>query len=655
MSVRNKTQLLVISIILIFTNNAFALKKSTSQLENQFNQAYLFVYFTGNKLYEEQIRFALSYDGFKFKALNRNLPILSSDKISLTGGVRDPHILRSENGKWFYMVLTDMVSARGWDSNRGMVLLKSKDLIHWTHKAINIPTVFPELNDIVRVWAPQTIYNPQAGKYMVYFSMKKAGTDYDKIYYSYVNKSFTALETSPKQLFFHPESKSCIDGDIIFDKGKYHLFFKTEGHGNGIMKAVSDSLTQGWKMQDKYLQQTKDGVEGSGVFKLNNSDEWILMYDVYTKGRYEFAKSSDLENFTLIQDEVSMDFHPRHGTVLPITAQEAARMSKAWINSKQTEEPYPVKRAKNQHNPVLKGFFADPDILYAEKTGKYYLYPTSDGFKNWTGNYFNCFSSDNMQTWKDEGTILKLGEDVQWAKNNAWAPCIIEKKINGQYKYFFYFTAEQKIGVAVSDSPTGPFVDSGKALIDKHPEGISRGQVIDPDVFTDPKTGKSYLYWGNGFMAGAELNEDMISIKSETLTILKPDKTFREGTYVFFRNGLYYFMWSEGDTRSEDYRVRYATSNAPLGDFKIPANNLVIAKDSKSGIYGTGHNSVIQIPGKDEWYIVYHRFQYPYGIKMGRDAGYNREICIDKLSFNEDGSIKTTLPTHKGIKAILLK
>lgn len=310
-----------------------------------------------------------------------------------------------------------------------------------------------------------------------------------------------------------------------------------------------------------------------------------------------------------------------------------------------------AQSAKNG-NPVLPGHYADPDIMYSHQTKKYYLYPTSDGFKGWSGTYFKTFSSKNLRDWKDEGTILELGKDVQWANRNAWAPCIEEKKINGKYKYFFYFTAAQKVGVAVADAPTGPFVDLGKPLIDSRPEGVNRGQTIDPDVFTDPQSGKSYLYWGNGFMAAAQLADDMTSLVPGTLTMLKPDKTFREGTYVFYRKGTYYFMWSEDDTRSPNYRVRYATATSPLGPLTIPQNNIVIQKDTTTGIYGTGHNSVLQVPGKDEWYIVYHRFEYPNGINMGEDAGYNREVCIDKMEFNADGSIKPVTPTHTSVKAL---
>lgn len=315
------------------------------------------------------------------------------------------------------------------------------------------------------------------------------------------------------------------------------------------------------------------------------------------------------------------------------------------------KEIYQVSVSED-HNPVLEGFYADPEILYSEKTGRYYLYPTSDGFTGWAGDYFKVFSSGNMVDWKDEGVIIDLKKDVSWATRNAWAPCIVEKKINGEFRYFYYFTAAQKIGVAVASNPTGPFVDSGKALVDKFPEGIKSGQQIDPDVFTDPVSGKSYLYWGNGYMAGVELNDDMVSINEKTLKILTPDRTFREGTYIIYRNGTYYFMWSEDDTRSPDYKVRYATSKSPMGPLNIPINNIVIMQNAELEIYATGHNSVVQIPGKDEWYLVYHRFTRPKGITMGSPAGFNREVCIDKLEFNYDGSIKMVIPTLHGIEPV---
>ena len=181
-------------------------------------------------------------------------------------------------------------------------------------------------------------------------------------------------------------------------------------------------------------------------------------------------------------------------------------------------------------------------------------------------------------------------------------------------------------------------------------KGVTGGQNIDPDVFYDPRSGKTYLYWGNCFMAVAELNEDMMSIRPETVRVITPkDGTFREGTCVFYRQGKYYFLWSEDDTRSEDYRVRYGMADSPLGPIQIPDNNLILAKNPDLGIFGTGHNSVLQIPGKDEWYIVYHRFCRPDGIHMGDAAGYHREVCIDRMNFEADGTIQKIIPTLEGL------
>jgi arabinoxylan arabinofuranohydrolase len=300
-------------------------------------------------------------------------------------------------------------------------------------------------------------------------------------------------------------------------------------------------------------------------------------------------------------------------------------------------------------NPVLEGYFADPDILYSFNKKKFYLYPTSDGFQSWSGTYFKTFSSSNLIDWKDEGVILDLKKDVPWGPRNAWAPTAIERLVNGKYKYFFYFTAAQKIGVATADDPAGPFKDSGTPLIDFKPAGITNGQEIDPMVFADPVSKKYYLYWGNGYLAAAELNDDMLSIKRETLTLMTPDETFREGTYVFVRNGIYYFMWSEDDTRSPNYKVRYATASSPLGPLTIGEGNIVIRKNLSAQIHGTGHNSVIHVPGTDNWYLVYHRFTYPKGITMGRSAGFNREVCIDELRFDAAGTIIEVVPTLQGI------
>ena len=151
-------------------------------------------------------------------------------------------------------------------------------------------------------------------------------------------------------------------------------------------------------------------------------------------------------------------------------------------------------------------------------------------------------------------------------------------------------------------------------------------------------------------MAGAELNDDMTSIREETITVMTPEGgtletyAFREAPYVFFRNGTYYFMWSVDDTGSPNYHVAYGTSDSPLGKIRIANPCNILMQDTGRKIYGTAHNSVINIPGTDEWRIVYHRINENF-IDKDKKPGIHREVCIDRLLFNADGSIKPIKPT----------
>ena len=617
-------------------------------IEEKDYAGYLFAYFTGNRIEEESIHFAISRDGYTFRALNGNKPVLDSRVISSTGGVRDPHILRAEDGHTFYMVATDMVSGNGWSSNRAMVLLKSTDLIHWTHSVINIQKRYAGQERLRRVWAPQTIYDREAEKYMIYWSMLyEGGTDI--IYYAYANDDFTDLEGEPRPLFLPADKKSCIDGDIVFKDGVYHLFYKTEGHGNGIKTATTRSLTSGhWTEYPDYKQQTKDAVEGAGTFKLIGQEKYILMYDVYMKGAYQFTETTDLQHFQVVDHAVSMDFHPRHGTVIPVTRDELLRLTTQWGT--------PEGLGDLPANPVLPGFHADPEILYSRQTGKYYIYSTSDGYAHWGGWYLTAYSSTDLKSWTPEGVVLDLrSPQVTWANGNAWAPAIEEKLIDGKYKYFLYYSGNaadnsgKQIGVAIGDSPTGPFKDLGHPLVSQSPTG--RGQQIDVDVFTAPASGKSYLYWGNGYMAGAELNDDMVSIKDETLTVMTPQggtlKThaYREAPYVFFRHGVYYFLWSVDDTGSPNYHVAYGTSDSPLGPIQVAKSPIVLIQNADKEVYGPAHNAVIRKPGTDEWYIVYHRINKHF-LDKDKGPGYHREVCIDRMEFNNDGTIRPVTVTR---------
>ncbi|MGY2134312.1 family 43 glycosylhydrolase [Hymenobacter sp. HD11105] len=270
---------------------------------------------------------------------------------------------------------------------------------------------------------------------------------------------------------------------------------------------------------------------------------------------------------------------------------------------------------------VLSGLYADPHIAAFSNT--YYLYPTTDGIPSWGASSFTCWSSKDLVTWKNEGVILDLPRDLTWATKNAWAPAIAEK--NG--KFYYYYSAAQSIGVAVADKPTGPFKDPlGRPLVAK---GQFRGQMIDPMVLVDDD-GSAYLYFGQGQCHVVKLNPDMVSFDAAAVVEFKPPG-YNEGAFAFKRQGKYYLMWSEYDTRDPRYSVAYATASSPLGPFTKAAENPVLK--GKGVVKGAGHHSVLRVPGTDQWVMAYHRFHIPDG------NGFNRETCLSPMRFDAQGRI----------------
>ena len=172
-------------------------------------------------------------------------------------------------------------------------------------------------------------------------------------------------------MFLPENGKSCIDGDILLKDGL--LYVLQDGRTRQRHQAgTTRSLTSGkWTEHEGYKQQTPEAVEGSSVFKLIDSDKYLLIYDVYMKGAYQFTESTDLMDFQVIDHEISMDFHPRHGSVIPITREELDGLLQKWGK--------PEEFSMNKPNPALDGFFADPYAIYSNKTNKYYIYPPAMG------------------------------------------------------------------------------------------------------------------------------------------------------------------------------------------------------------------------------------------------------------------------------------
>lgn len=327
--------------------------------------------------------------------------------------------------------------------------------------------------------------------------------------------------------------------------------------------------------------------------------------------------------------------------------------------------------ARTSGNPVLPGWYADPEgTIFGNE---YWIYPTySDDYgtpvrsKNFTEQqlkmqkntinksyliqtFFDAFSSKDLITWEKHSHVLDI-ENVKWAAYSLWAPAILEK----DKKYYLFFGANDiqsdnelgGIGVAVSDKPAGPFKDAlGKPLIDKFYNGA---QPIDQFVFRD-NDGSYYMYYGGWRHCNiVKLNDDLLSIvpfvDGTTFKEITPEG-YVEGPFMFYRNGKYYFMWSEGGWTGPNYSVAYAMADSPFGPFKRIGK---ILKQDPEVATGAGHHSVIHIPNSDEYYIVYHRRP------LGDTEGNHRHTCIDRMYFDENGFIKPVKITFTGVPARLL-
>lgn len=613
-------------------------------------EGYLFAYFEGSDKgrEREQIRFAVSENAVNWVALNQNRPVLSSALISATGGVRDPHILRGDDGKSFYMVATDMFTHKnGWDNNPGIVLLRSDNLTDWKHSIINLEKTYPKkFANVKWVWAPQTIYDPKVKKYLVYFTVRFHHNEKLDFYAAYANKDFSGFEKEP-QLMFSPKY-GAIDGDIIFKDGLYHMFFKgntKDANGkevkNGIQKAVSKSLWGPWREDFKYLDAYSDkniSVEGSSIFKLINSDEYFLMYDLYRDHRFEFQRTSDLANFSSKPESFTKNFAPRHGSVISITRDEARRLHARWGGVPETLlQPVAATdrhRFSSKGNPVFTHkFTADPAAIVKGDT--LWLYTGHDfagGQRGYKMKDWLVFSTTDMKNWTEYPVPMKI-TDFEWAKSgDAYAGHVAER--NGKY-YWYISTNWSGIGVGVADRPEGPFKDAlGKPLLTNKDcfDSSHSWACIDPAIFTDDD-GTPWIFWGNRECYYAKLKENMIEIDGEIRKIDFEGLSFTEAPWVHKHKGKYYLTYA---TEFPE-KIAYAMADNIRGPWVYKGILNEIAGNSN-----TNHQGIIDFKG--QWYYIYHNG----GINT--DGGsYSRSVCIDKMHYNEDGTIRKIVMTTDGI------
>ena len=611
---------------------------------------YLFAYFEGSgpKNEQEQLRFGISENGINWYALNKNQPVIASSAISSTGGIRDPYIVRTHDDASFLLVATDMNTAKnGWGHNPGIILMKSDNLINWKHSIIDMAKLYPKnFGNVKWVWAPQVIYDFKAKKYLVYFTVSFKDKNNLDFYCAYANKDFSGFEKEPT-LMFSPKYGG-IDGDICYKDGIYHFFYKgntKDNNGkeykNGIQQATSKSLKGPWKEDFIYLDAYSDkkvNVEGSSVFKLNNSDEYFLMYDLYTSGRYEFQRSTDLYNFTSTPESFTKNFHPRHGSIISITKDEARKLHQKWgnvpVSLLQPTSSNDLYHFSADANPIITHHYtADPAALVLGDT--LWLFAGHDfagGQKGYKMKDWLVFSTTDMKHFTEHPVPMKIS-DFRWAKSgDAYAGQAIER--NGKY-YWYISTNSTGIGVGVADKPQGPYKDAlNKPLLTNKDCFASSHSwaCIDPSVFID-KDGQAWLFWGNRECYYAKLKSNMIEIDGEVKQVKFEGLQFTEAPWIHYYNGKYYLSYATGFPE----KIAYAMANSIDGPWEYKGILNEIAGNSN-----TNHQAIANF--RDRWYFIYHNG----GINT--DGGsYSRSICIENLYYNPDGTIRRIDMSTEGI------
>ena len=287
-------------------------------------------------------------------------------------------------------------------------------------------------------------------------------------------------------------------------------------------------------------------------------------------------------------------------------------------------------------------YTADPTGV--EYNGRLYLYMShdNDGQENYVISDITCISTDDMKNWTDHGEVFTPSNDCKWGSTKSWAPSIVYR--NNKF-YLYYGNGGSAIGVAVSDSPTGPFKDlATKPLVDSNTPGVMPATnmwLFDPGVFVDDD-GQAYMYFGGNGESNIrviKLGNDMISTVGSASTMTAP--LFFEASYMNKYKGKYYFTYSSNFSKGAA-TIEYMMSDKPTTGFQHKGTVLANPPDNSGN---NNHHSIFTF--KDNWYIAYHNRYVATQNKV--DTTYQRNVCIDRLEFNSDGTIKKVTITKDGL------
>jgi len=457
--------------------------------------AYLFAYFLGNAPEQERLSYAVSTDGYNFKALNGGGAVWKSSVG--TECLRDPYIFKGEDG-FYYMLATDMKSSLGWNSNRNLLSAKSTDLVHWFDEtSIEIANKYPLMQGADRAWAPQAIYDPEKESYMIYFAARVPGRDDRTIMYYAYSKDMKRLDTEPALLFAPKNGNDAIDSDIIYQKGKYYMYYKNETNKR-IYLATADHAS-GPYSEIKQVSEGDIGVEGPNIYNLIGTDKWLMMSDAYGNGYYVMQETTDLENFkTVSRNSYSFNFTPRHGYVIPINGDQYNALISAYPSSGLTPINTGIK------NPTVNVRAGEPLKMPETVTATYTGGGMGELSVDWDSSAFSNINTEKAGTYTVSGTVKSSAE--------LYADPFIKERadpyvVDGGDGYF-YFTASypaygsvdkgyDRIILRRSNTVGGLANAEEKTIWKAHTSGILAKHIWAPEMH---KIGGS---WYMFFAAGA--------------------------------------------------------------------------------------------------------------------------------------------------------
>lgn len=308
------------------------------------------------------------------------------------------------------------------------------------------------------------------------------------------------------------------------------------------------------------------------------------------------------------------------------------------VSAQQRPESLTAQPVPEPGNPIItEKYTADPAALVYRDT--VYLYAGHDQAEPGRGFYdlreWLVYSSTDMVNWKAHPVPLRA-KDFEWASGDAWASEVIHR--NGKFYWYTtvtHATIEGKaIGVAVSDSPTGPFRDArGSALVtnDMTTDVDISWDDIDPTVYVD-EDGQAYMFWGNTQLYYARLKDNMIELDGPIKKIDLPH--FTEAPYIHKKNGYYYLSYA--------YKFPEKTAYAMSTDIEGPYHFQGILNEV-AGNSNTNHQAILDYKGKS--YFIYHNGSIPT-----RGGSFRRSVCIDYLHYNDDGTLQRVVMTTEGVE-----